>query len=104
MNVIVPLNKKVVVEPESKESVSKGGIIIPETANQKAPTKGRIISIAEDSDIRLKLAPGDIVLFSKYSGIELELPDDTGRPNRKLLVIKDEDILAVVQRVDPGRA
>lgn len=103
MNVIVPLNKKVVVEPDSKESMSKGGIIIPETASPKAPTKGRVISISEDSDIRLRLSPGDIVLFSKYSGVELELPDDTGRPNRKLLVIKDEDILAVIQRVEPGR-
>lgn len=98
MNVVIPLNKKVIVEPESKEKQSAGGIIIPETANQKAPTKGRVIAIAEDSDINVRIKPGDIVLFSKYSGVEITL--SAPRPeekDRQLLIMKDEDILAVIE-------
>lgn len=99
MNVIIPLNKKVIVEPESKEKVSTGGIIIPETASQKAPTKGRVIAIADDSDIKLKIASGDLVLFSKYSGIEIIIPaSKPGEKDRLLLIMKDEDVLAVIER------
>ena len=98
MNIIVPLNKRVIVEPEAKEEITKGGIIIPETANQKAPTKGRIIAIAQDSDINLKIQPGDIVLFSKFSGTEIIIPaSEVGKKDRQLQVIKDEDILAVIR-------
>ena len=98
MNIIVPLNKRVLIEPETKEQVSKGGIIIPETANQKAPTKGRVIAIAQDSDINLRLQPGDLVLFSKYAGTEIVIPaSEVGKKDRHLQVIKDEDILAVIR-------
>ncbi len=98
MNVIVPLNKRVLIEPESKEEVSKGGIVIPQTADQKAPTKGRIIAISEDSDIKFKISTGDIVLFSKYAGIEIVIPaTEIGKQDRRLQVIKDEDILAVIK-------
>ena len=98
MNVIVPLNKRVLVEPEAKEKQSAGGILIPETANQKAPTKGRVISIAEDSDINLKIQSGDIVLFSKYAGTEIVIAaKEVGQKDRQLQMIKDEDILAVIR-------
>ena len=99
MNVIVPLNKRVLVEPEAKEEISQGGIIIPETANQKAPTKGRVIAIATDSDINLKLQSGDVVLFSKFAGTEVTIKaaGSEGK-DRALLLIKDEDILAVIEQ------
>jgi len=98
MNIIVPLNKRLVVELEAKEAMSKGGIVIPETANQKAPTKGRVISISDDSDLKLKVSGGDLVLFSKYAGVEVTVPAaQVGGKDRFLQVIKDEDILAVIR-------
>ena len=97
MNVITPLNKRVLIEPEAKEEVTKGGIIIPETAGQKAPTKGRVLEIAEDSDLRLRLSSGDLVLFSKYAGVEITIPAGLGGKDRHLQVIKDEDILAIIK-------
>ncbi len=101
MNVIVPLNKKVVIEPESKEKVSTGGIFIPETANQKAPTKGRVHAIADDSDLRLKISSGDLVLFSKFAGHEIVIPPKTTAEKEiKLLIMNDVDILAVIERRD----
>jgi len=98
MNVIVPLNKKIVVMPEEKENISPGGVIIPETANQKAPTKGTVIAVAEDSDLRIKLSPGDIILFSKYAGADVVIPGARiGDKAKTILIIKDEDVLAVIE-------
>lgn len=98
MNIIVPLNKKVVIELEAQEKVTPGGIIIPETANQKAPTKGRVISIADDSDLRLKVSAGDIVFFSKYAGIEVTITRRSAQEqDRHLQIVKDEDILAKLE-------
>jgi chaperonin GroES len=98
MNIIVPLNHRVLVEPEAKEEVTKGGIVIPETANQKAPTKGRVIAIAEGSDINLKISSGDIVLFPKFAGIEVVIPAaEVGKKDRMLYLIKEDDVLAVIR-------
>ena len=98
MNIIVPLNKRVIVEPEEKEAVTKGGIVIPDTANQKAPTKGRVVAVDGNADIRLKIQPGDLVLFPKFAGTEIILPatDITGK-DRMLQIIKEDDILAVIK-------
>lgn len=99
MNLIVPLNRRIIVEPEKKEEITKGGIIIPETANQKAPTKGRVVSISEDCQIKGKIEVGDTVLFSKYSGTEVIIPaKDVEGKDRQYQVIKDEDILAVIKK------
>ena len=98
MNIITPLNKKVIVESEPREKVSKGGIVIPEIVNQKAPTKGTVMAISDDSDLRFKVSAGDIVLFSKFAGIELTLKSiEAGKPDRLLYCIKDDDILARVE-------
>jgi len=96
MTIIIPLNKRVIVEPEAREKQSPGGIIIPETANQKAPTSGRVIAIAED--INLKIKVGDIVLFSKFAGTELNLAAvNPQEKDRQLLIMKDEDIIAKIE-------
>ena len=98
MNIVVPLNKKVIVEPASRERMSKGGIVIPDVANQKAPTKGTVLAISDDSDLRFKVAVGDIVLFSKFAGIEITLKStEQGKADRLLYCIKDDDILAKVE-------
>ncbi|MFH1231364.1 MAG: co-chaperone GroES [Planctomycetota bacterium] len=98
MNTIIPLNNRVIIEPESKEEVSKGGIIIPDIAGQKAPTKGRVIAISDDSNTKHKISVGDLVLFSKYAGVEIVIPaSEVGKKDRQLQVIKDEDILAVIR-------
>ena len=98
MNVMRPLNKKVIIEPEAKENVTSGGIVIPETANQKAPTKGRVVAIADDSDLKLKLSVGDLVLFPKYAGVEIGIPGvGTAKVVRVVQIMKDEDILAVIE-------
>ena len=105
MNVITPLNKRVLVEPQAKEKVSKGGIVIPQNANKKAPTKGRIIAIAEDADIRLKISPGDLVLFPSFAGTEITVPADSPESSdRSFQLMKEDDILAVIHAEDARKS
>jgi chaperonin GroES len=98
MSKIEPLNKKVVVMPEEAEKVSAGGVILPETANQKAPTRGRVISIDPDSALNARIKPGDVILFSKYAGSDVVVPGaKIGEKEVRLLFINDADILAVIR-------
>ncbi len=98
MGIIMPLNKKVIVEPEIQEKKTPGGIFIPESASGKTPTRGKIICFADDSEIGKKVSVGDDVLFSKFSGVEIVLPSSEPEgKDRKLMILKDEDILAVIK-------
>ena len=91
-----PLGNRVVVEPTEQEEITAGGIVLPETAKEK-PQKGKVVSVGpgerdEDGDrIPLDVAPGDTVLFAKYAGTEIKID------GKKLLILKESDILAIVQ-------
>lgn len=107
MDKLIPLNKKIVVEPQKKTEKTQGGIIIPETANQKTPTRGTIIAIAVDSGFLNENMPlgtrptplevGDEVLFSKYAGAEMTIKNAAGE-DQFVLIIKEEDLLAVIKK------
>ena len=90
-----PLGNRVVVEPLEAEEVTAGGIVLPETANEK-PQKGTILAVGPgDRDeagkrIQMDVAVGDLVLFAKYSGTEIKLD------GKKLLILRENDILAIV--------
>jgi chaperonin GroES len=95
-----PLGDRVVVEPIEQEEMTASGIILPETAKEK-PQKGTVIAAgpgARDDNgkrIALDVNVGDIVLFAKYAGTEYKVD------GKKLLVLKENDILAVVE--DDGK-
>ena len=96
---ITPINKNVLIEPIQKETVSKGGIFIPQTAdlNAKGLTRGKIIAVADDIDLSKKLAVGRIVLFNKFSYSEVCLPPlESGQPDRTLLFVNQEKIDGVI--------
>ena len=84
-----------VVERAESETVTAGGIVLPDSAKDK-PTRGKIISVGEgrllDSGKRsvLQVKVGDRVLFSSYAGEQFKLGD------RELLLMREEDILAVI--------
>ena len=92
---IRPVADRVVVKPASKEEVSKGGIIIPDTAKEK-PQEGTVIAVGagklQDNGDRAKmeLKVGDKVLFAKYGGTEFKFDGDD------LLVLRESDVLAVL--------
>mgnify|MGYP003571908684 FL=1 len=93
---VKPLNDKVLVSRLEAEEVTKGGIVLPDSAKEK-PKEGKIIALG---DGRLlddgKRAPfqvqvGDRVLFSSYAGTEIKIEGD------EFLIMGEDDILAVVK-------
>jgi chaperonin GroES len=91
-----PLGDRVVVEREEAETVTAGGIVLPDTAKDK-PARGTIVSIGDgrllDNGARspLQVKVGNRVLFSSYAGDTFKLG------TRELLLMHEEDILAVIE-------
>jgi chaperonin GroES len=91
-----PMGDRVVVKPKGREEVTRGGIVLPDTAGEK-PQQGEVLSIGpgrtldNGSKVALDLKVGDTVLFAKYSGTEFKLEDDD------LLILSERDILAVIE-------
>jgi chaperonin GroES len=92
-----PLADRVIVEPIEREETTASGIILPEMAKEK-PQEGRILAVGpgrrDDSGrvIEMDVKEGDTVLFAKYAGTEVKLD------NRKLLILKESDVLAIVEK------
>ncbi|RLC59193.1 MAG: co-chaperone GroES [Chloroflexi bacterium] len=90
---IKPLGDRVVIKPTPKEEVSKGGIVIPDTAKEK-PQEGKIIAVgpgklSEDGKrIAMEVKVGDKVIYSKYAGTEFKVDDE------ELIIVRESDILA----------
>ena len=91
-----PLHDRVVVRRIGEEAKTAGGIIIPDTAQEK-PQEGEIVAVgpgvrADDGTMHpLDVKPGDRVLFGKWSGNEVTLDGD------ELLFMKETDIMAIVE-------
>ena len=87
---IKPLADRVLLEPAAAETKTSSGIIIPDTAKEK-PQKGKIVAVGpgtKDNPITVKV--GDIVLYGKYSGTELN------HEGKDYLIMKENDILAII--------
>lgn len=85
---IQPLADRVLVEPAKAEEKTVGGIIIPDTAKEK-PLQGKVLAVGQGTkDEEMVLQAGDIVLYGKYSGTEVELD------GQKLLIMRQSDVLA----------
>ena len=90
-----PLGDRVVVRRVKEEQKASGGIIIPETAQEK-PQEGEIIAIGpgaiDDNGKRVPLdvKAGDFVLFGKWSGSEVKIDGE------ELLIMKESDIMGVL--------
>jgi len=91
-----PLHDRVIVRRMEEERTSAGGIVIPDSAAEK-PSKGEVIAtgngkILDNGDVRaLDVQVGDKVLFGKYSGNEVKVDGE------ELLVMREEDIMAVIE-------
>ena len=90
-----PLHDRVVVRRVEEDTKTKGGIIIPDTAQEK-PMQGEIIAVGpggrDESGklIPIDVKPGDIVLFGKWSGTEVKLD------GVEYLIMKESDIMGVI--------
>ena len=94
---IRPLHDRILVKRLEEEEKTKGGIIIPDTAKEK-PMEGEVIAvgkgkIAEDGKvIKLDVAAGDRVLFSKYAGTEVNVD------GVDYLIMREDDILGIIEK------
>ena len=76
-----PMGDRVVVRPSEQESVTKGGIFLPDTA-QERPQKGEVVStgpgrmLENGKRVEMEVKAGDTVIYSKYAGTEIEVQDE----------------------------
>ena len=88
-----PLADRVLVKPMTEEEVTKGGIILPDTAKEK-PQRGEVIAVGpgrtdeQGKLIAMEVKKGDKVIYAKYAGTEVKIDDD------EYLILRESDILA----------
>ncbi|MFA5384319.1 MAG: co-chaperone GroES [Eubacteriales bacterium] len=94
---IRPLGERVVIKPLPGEEVTKGGIVLPETAKEK-PQEGEVVAVGpgrlldNGTRVSVDLKVGDKILFSKYAGNEIKLDDV------EYLIMRETDILGVIEK------
>ncbi|MBF0595042.1 MAG: co-chaperone GroES [Candidatus Omnitrophica bacterium] len=92
-----PLADRIIIQPLSAEEVTKGGIVLPDTAKEK-PQEGKVVAagkgkVLENGQVQaLEVKVGDVVLYGKYSGTEIKDKDGSA-----LLIIREEEVLAIVK-------
>jgi len=93
---IRPLHDRVIVRRMEEETVTSGGIVLPDSAKEK-PSRGEVIAVGpgksnDKGDLTpMSVKKGDTILFGKYSGTEVKVGDD------ELLVMREDDIMGVIE-------
>lgn len=92
---LVPLGDRVVLKQLVAEETTKSGIVIP-GQNKEMPQQAEVVAvgpgIAEDGkEVKMYVKAGDKVIYSKYSGTEVKLEDET------FIIVKQADVLAVIE-------
>src|SRR6266571_4619460 len=93
---IRPLGDRVLIKPLSRETVTKSGIVLPDTAKEK-PQEGEILAVGPgkvlDNGKRttLEVQVGQKVLFAKYAGTEVKMD------NEEYLILRESDIMGIVE-------
>jgi len=88
-----PLADRLVVKPIEREEVTKGGIVLPDTAKEK-PQEGEVLAVGpgrlsdDGKRIAMDVKVGDIVIYAKYGGTEIKMEDE------ELVILRESDILA----------
>jgi chaperonin GroES len=91
-----PLGDRVVVKPLARETVTKSGIVLPETAKEK-PQEGEILAVGSGKTLDngkrvvLEVQIGQRVLFAKYAGTEVKIQGE------EYLILRESDIMGIVE-------
>jgi len=91
-----PLHDRVLVEPLQAETKTAGGVILPDTAQEK-PQEGKVVSTGpgargEDGKVaKLDVKKGDRVLYGKWSGTEIKVD------GKDFLIMKESDIMGIIE-------
>jgi chaperonin GroES len=92
-----PLHDRVLVERVNSEDKTKGGIIIPDTAQEK-PMEGKVLAVGGGARnehgqiVALDVKKGDRILFGKWSGTEVKID------GKELLIMKESDIMGIIEK------
>jgi chaperonin GroES len=87
---IRPLADRVLIEPAAAEEKTAGGLYSPDTAKEK-PQRGTVVAVGNGKkDEPLTVKTGDVVLYGKYSGTEINVE------GKDLLMMRESDILAII--------
>ena len=92
-----PLHDRVLVERVEQEDRTKGGIIIPDTAQEK-PMEGKVVSVGGGARnengqvVALDVKKGDRILFGKWSGTEVKID------GKELFIMKESDIMGIIEK------
>jgi chaperonin GroES len=90
-----PLDDRVVVEPQEAEERTAGGIVLPDTAKEK-PQRGSVVSVGpgklldNGSRGKLSVTVGDVVIYGKYSGTDIEVA------GKDVKILRESEILAKI--------
>ncbi len=93
---IRPLHDRILVKRLKEEEVTKGGIIIPDTAKEK-PIEAKVVAVGtgrlmDNGEVRpLAVKKGDLVLFGKYGGTEVKIDGE------EHLILREDDILGIIE-------
>jgi chaperonin GroES len=87
---IKPLADRVLIEPAEAETKTASGLFIPDTAKEK-PQRGTVIAVGSGKkDEPMELKEGDVVLYGKYAGTEINVD------GKDYLMMRQSDVLAVL--------
>ena len=93
---IRPLHDRILVKRVAEEDITKGGIIIPDTAKEK-PIEAKVVAVGtgrilDSGEVRsLAVKTGDLVLFGKYGGTEVKIDGEDH------LILREDDILGIIE-------
>mgnify|MGYP000580124871 FL=1 len=94
---VKPLSDYVLVEPIKQEEITKGGVLIPETAREDRAIRGKVIAVGpgklndKGERIPLSVKEGQIVIFKKYAPDEIKIDD------KEYYFIREDDIMAIIE-------
>jgi chaperonin GroES len=94
---VKPLSDYVLVEPIKQEEITKGGVLIPETAREDRAIRGKVIAVGpgklndKGERIPLSVKEGQIVIFKKY------VPDEIKIDDKEYYFIREDDIMAIIE-------
>jgi len=97
-----PLGDRIIAKVTSEESVTKGGIVLPDTAQEK-PQEAQVIAVGPGKLLdsgkvaAMDVQVGDTVVFAKYGGTEVKLGEE------EYIILRQEDVLAVLDKKAGGR-
>ena len=92
---LVPLGDRVVLKQVEAEETTASGIVLPGQAQEK-PQQAEVVAVGpggvvDGKEVKMEVAVGDKVIYSKYSGTEVKIEDT------EYIIVKQSDILAIIQ-------